>query len=245
MKPYMKPFILFQIRPEDAASDNEYAALLKFGGLAEHELVRIRLDQADLPAIITDSYSGYFIGGGPWNVGDPEEKKSERQRRSEAQLFSFLQVLMKENLPCFGICYGLGALLIAGGGIISRKFGEQAGVVTIEVGNIQDPLLEAVPQQFLTYTGHKEAVETLPHGAIVLAGSTTCPYQIVKFCKNVYGVQFHPEMDTEGLCIRADIYKDCGYFDPDQVEKIKADARTTTIEHPQKLLAAFVTRYKN
>lgn len=241
----MKSFLLIQIRPEDAASDNEYVALLKFGGLEPQELLRVRLDQVDLPEISSENYAGFFIGGGPWNVSDLQEHKSERQRCGEEYLFSFLREVMKKDVPCFGICYGLSALVAAGGGTISRRYGEKAGVVEIEVAaHAQDPLLCAVPSRFLTYTGHKEAVETLPSSATVLAKSAVCPYQIVRFRNNVYGVQFHPEMDVDGLCIRADIYKDCGYFDPSEVEKIKSEARAATIEHPQKLLRAFVKRYR-
>ena len=39
-----KPFLLLQSRSEDEASDDEYQAFLKFGGLKPAELTRLRLD---------------------------------------------------------------------------------------------------------------------------------------------------------------------------------------------------------
>ncbi|MFZ1287107.1 MAG: glutamine amidotransferase, partial [Candidatus Phosphoribacter sp.] len=41
----MKPFLLLAIRAEDAAADDEYASILRLGGLAEGELRRVRMEQ--------------------------------------------------------------------------------------------------------------------------------------------------------------------------------------------------------
>ena len=40
----MKPFVLLATRPEDAAADGEYEAMLRFGGLSAEQLVRVRLE---------------------------------------------------------------------------------------------------------------------------------------------------------------------------------------------------------
>ena len=42
-----KPFLLLQSRPEVEASDDEYQAFLKFGGLEANQLVRLRLERGD------------------------------------------------------------------------------------------------------------------------------------------------------------------------------------------------------
>ena len=39
----MLPFLLLASRAEDAAADDEYAAYLRYGGLEERELRRVRL----------------------------------------------------------------------------------------------------------------------------------------------------------------------------------------------------------
>ena len=38
----MKPFLILQLRPETAASDNEYTAFLEKGGLDAARTVRVR-----------------------------------------------------------------------------------------------------------------------------------------------------------------------------------------------------------
>ncbi|MDQ4137856.1 MAG: glutamine amidotransferase, partial [Actinomycetota bacterium] len=44
----MKPFLLLATRAEERAADEEYEAFLRFGGLRESELRRVRLEQRPL-----------------------------------------------------------------------------------------------------------------------------------------------------------------------------------------------------
>ncbi len=61
-----KPFLILQLRPETEASDSEFEAILRKGGLTSDDVHRIRLDQQDLPADLRlDDYAGVIVGGGP------------------------------------------------------------------------------------------------------------------------------------------------------------------------------------
>jgi GMP synthase-like glutamine amidotransferase len=42
---------------------------------------------------------------------------------------------------------------------------------------------------------HKDYITDLPDEAMVLAGNDICPVQAFRIGENVYGVQFHPEVD--------------------------------------------------
>ena len=74
-----------------------------------------------------------------------------------------------------------------------------------------DPLFGVLPPRFDAFVGHKEAVSRLPEGAVLLAGSATCPVQAFRLGRRVYATQFHPELDVEGLVHRLTIYRDHGY----------------------------------
>jgi GMP synthase (glutamine-hydrolysing) len=50
---------------------------------------------------------------------------------------------------------------------------------------------------------------------------------------NVYATQFHPELDTEGLAERIRIYKHSGYFRPDEVESLIAQAQACGVDGTQ------------
>jgi len=90
------------------------------------------------------------------------------------------------------------------------------------------------------FLGHKEAVTRLPRGATVLASSAACPVQAFRFGENVYATQFHPELDVEGLCLRIDVYRHHGYFDPPQAEVLMEMARVAVVTEPPTLISRFV-----
>src|SRR3989338_3931500 len=97
-----KPFLILQLRPEDAASDDELAAFMRFGGLAEKDVHRVRMEQEDIPKIQLEDYSGVIVGGGPSNVSDTEEKKSANQRRFETQLGELMDQIIEADFPFLG-----------------------------------------------------------------------------------------------------------------------------------------------
>ena len=53
----MKPFLILQLRPIDMASDNEYEAFLKFGGLSRNQAHRVRMEKEGVPKIDLNEYS--------------------------------------------------------------------------------------------------------------------------------------------------------------------------------------------
>ena len=56
----MRPFLLLATRADDAVADAEYRAFLRFGELAESELVRVRLESAPLDELLPDlDLTGY------------------------------------------------------------------------------------------------------------------------------------------------------------------------------------------
>lgn len=107
---------------------------------------------------------------------------------------------------------------------------------------MRDPLLWDLPSSFAAYCGHKEAVQTVSEGAVILMRSESCPVQMVQFGKIVYGVQFHTELDVLGLDIRIDVYKDHGYCPPSAADSLKQMAREYDVTVPMEILRRFVTR---
>jgi GMP synthase (glutamine-hydrolysing) len=104
-------------------------------------------------------------------------------------------------------------------------------------------VLGELPAEFDAFTGHKEAVSELPGHAVLLASSAGCPVQAFRVGAHGYATQFHPELDAAGMSTRVDVYKDAGYFDPSEADRIKALAWSSEISHPPEILRAFVRRY--
>jgi GMP synthase (glutamine-hydrolysing) len=241
----MKPFLLLSIRADDPAADNEYASFVSLAGLEERDLRRVRLEQRPLGEVDLGEWSGIWVGGGPFNYTDPDEKKSDVQRRVEADLSRLLDGVVRADFPFLGACYGIGALGRHQGGVLGRRYAEPVGTVrvTLTPPGRRDPLLRELPASFDAFTGHKEAISRLPGHAVLLATSAACPVQAFRIGSNVYATQFHPELDAPGLCTRIDVYKHAGYFEPEKADELKALAWSSDISHAPAILRAFVRRY--
>jgi GMP synthase (glutamine-hydrolysing) len=241
----MKPFLFLGIRAQDAAADDEYAAVLRCAGLDEGDVRRVRLERDELEALDLDDWSGIVIGGGPWNVSDPESSKAPAQVRGEARLRDLARQVVDADFPMLGACYGIGTLGTLAGGVVDRQWSEPIGAVTVSLTpeGETDPLLGVLPPAFDAFLGHKEAVSVLPEGAVLLASSADCPVHAFRLGRNVYATQFHPELDVEGICLRIDTYRGHGYFDAHEADDLLAEARAAHVEHPPRLLARFVELY--
>lgn len=241
----MKPFLLLATRAEDDAADAEYQSFLRFGGLQEEDLHRIRLEAGPLPHLDLDDYSGVFLGGSPFNASDPEDAKSDIQLRVERDLGLLLDRVVARDAPFLGACYGIGTLGRHQGGVVDTTYSESIGAVkvTLSADGAADPLLAGLPTSFPAFVGHKEACSILPPSAVLLASSSTCPVQMFRVGANVYATQFHPELDVDALVSRISIYRHAGYFPPEEAEEYMARARGLTVDQPQAILGAFVRRY--
>ena len=241
----MKPFLLLATRAEDEAADGEYAAMLRYSGLSESSLVRHRLEATPLGTVDLDDWSGIIVGGGPFNVSDPASSKSPAQVRVEGEIQGLLDEVVPRDFPFLGACYGVGTLGVRDGGVVDRTYGEPIGGVTVTLtdAGAEDPLFSGLPRSFEVYLGHKEAVAHLPGSAVVLASSTHCPVQAFRIGRNVYATQFHPELDTDGILTRIEVYRHYGYFEPTEAEETKARCRQAVVTEPERLLARFVELY--
>lgn len=243
----MRPFLVLQLRPEAEAADEEFAAFLAKGGLGEGEVRRIRLDLGPLPALSLDDYAGVIVGGGPGCVSDPAETKDPVEARIEADILALMPGIVARDMPFMGCCYGIGLLAHHLGAEVSkRRYGEPVGGVDCRVteDGAADPLLAGLPRSFRALVGHKEAVQALPAGCAHLLASDPCPFQMIRHGRNVYATQFHPEADGAGFATRIRIYRDRGYFPPDAADALTETVLAERIREPERILRAFVSRYR-
>jgi GMP synthase (glutamine-hydrolysing) len=241
----VRPFLLLATRAEDAAADDEYASMLRFSGLTEGELRRVRLERRPLGDVDPDEWSGIVLGGGPFNTSDPAHVKSAVQVRVEGELRDLLARVVADDVPFLGACYGIGTLGTQVGAVVDRRHAEPVGPVeiTLTAEGRRDRLFGALPGRFTAFAGHKEAISRLPDHAVRLASSPACPVHAFRIGRNVYATQFHPELDVDGICTRIDVYRHAGYFAPEEADGLKAQARQSRVVHPPTVLRRFVELY--
>ncbi len=244
----MKPFLILQLRPETQASDDEYEAILEKGGLDQSEAVRIRLDRESIPAGLSlQDHAGVIVGGGPGCVSDAQDKKTAMEQRIEDAIFNLMPAITETDFPYLGCCYGIGILAHHLGARVNKeRFGEEVGAVECQLttDGTTDPLLEGLPDRFMAFVGHKEAVQELPADCSHLLASTPCPYQMIRYKSNVYATQFHPEADSQVFEARIKTYKNKGYFPPSDADRIIEFCHQQDVRVPGQILKNFVDAYK-
>ena len=241
-----KPILVLQLRPEDTTSDSEYACFLKYGGLQAKDTLRIRIEQNGIPDNLDlDSYSAIIVGGSPFDISTPQQKKSDIQIKIEADFNKLLAEVVFRDIPFLGACSGNGLLGNYLGTQISSKYAEAVDCVTLEITETgkQDKLLAGFPNSIDVLLGHKEAVDSTPPGASLLITGSQCPVQMFRVGDNVYATQFHPEADAEEFNLRIDIYQHHGYFAPDEADDIKKRVARKPTPYAQEILRRFVEIY--
>lgn len=244
--PETKPILILQLRPEDETSDSEYACFLKYGGLRAEDTRRIRIEQHGIPAELdVADYSAIIVGGSPFDISTPPDRKSRIQKKIEADFNRLLEQVVDRDLPFLGACSGNGLLGNYLGTRISTKYAEPVSCVTLDITEQgkHDLLLTGLPQRIDVLLGHKEAVDTTPEGATLLMTGQECPVQMFRVGKNVYATQFHPESDAEEFSLRIDIYRNHGYFKPHEADVLKKRVSQTSTPYAQEILRRFVERY--
>ncbi len=242
-----KPVLILQLRPEDEASDGEFRAFLEKGRLNESEVRRHRMETGPLPTGFSlDDYSAVIVGGGPGCVSDDPATRDPVEARAESELLALMPEILARDMPFLGCCYGIGLLAHHQGARVSKeRYSEPVSAVpcnVTEAGQV-DPLLAGLPLRFNALLGHKEAVQELPDGTVHLMSSETCPFQMIRAGENVYATQFHPEADGQIFADRIRIYRDFGYFLPQEAAALTEACLAADVAEPERILKRFVARY--
>ncbi len=241
----MKPFLILQLRPEDDTSDNEFEAILKYGGLNANDTHRIRIEKNGIPDLSLDEYAAVIVGGSPFDISTPEVYKLPIQKKIESDFKRLFDEILPNDFPFLGACSGCGLLGSYLNTNISSQYAEAVGSATVKVTEQgrQDGLLADFPEQIQVLLGHKEACDQIPQGATLLLRGETCPVQMFRVGSNVYATQFHPEGDCQGFTLRVHAYKNHGYFEPEAAQGlIDAISRDDT-PFAREILRRFVARY--
>ena len=174
------------------------------------------------------SYDGVAITGSALNVYDGGTH-IERQVELARAVFA-------TGAPFFGSCWGLQVAVCAAGGRVrrnprGREFGFARRIELGEAGR-RHPMFRGKPAVFEAITVHRDDVEQLPDGAVVLA-SNDMGVQALELRHDrgtFWGVQYHPEYSYAEIAATALRYGEAliadGLFaDPAELEAFVADMR--------------------
>jgi GMP synthase (glutamine-hydrolysing) len=147
-----------------------------------------------VPSAIPAGVCGVIAMGGSMGANDDLKHPWLTPERS------LLKDVVAQDFPFFGICLGGQVLATAVDGKVERTPFPEVGIARFQVSDdAQDDRVFGglAGKHVIAAEWHQDYITDLPDDAVVLAGNDVCPVQAFKLGQNVYGVQFHPEVDAE------------------------------------------------
>lgn len=137
-----------------------------------------------------EGYDGLIILGGPMNV---DEVEGHPHLLHEVEL---VRQAAQKKMPVLGICLGAQLIAKALGAKVTRHHKKEIGWhdVSLSAEGKKDPLFKNFQPTEKIFQWHGDTF-TLPAGAVHLASSALCENQAFRYGDNVYGFQFHLEVD--------------------------------------------------
>jgi len=137
---------------------------------------------SETPAAELASAKGLIISGGPSSVYDPHSPTVD-------------PAIFFQGQAVLGICYGQQLMAhLLGGHVRAGEKGE-FGLATLELDSTTDPLFSGLGGQQQIWMNHRDVVAGVPDGFSVVGRTATCAAAAVAApARNLYGVQFHPEV---------------------------------------------------
>jgi GMP synthase (glutamine-hydrolysing) len=137
-----------------------------------------------------DGYQGIVVLGGPMNV---DEVDKHPHLATEVEL---IEAALQRNIPMLGICLGAQLIAKALGAPVRRNQVKEIGWYDLSpTGHAKsDPVLGHLGETERIFQWHGDTFD-LPAGAVHLASSPSCRNQAFRYGANVYGFQFHLEVD--------------------------------------------------
>jgi GMP synthase (glutamine-hydrolysing) len=168
-----------------------------------------------------EGYRGLIILGGPMNVDQVDQHK---HLITEINL---IQEAVDRGLPVLGICLGAQLIAKALGSEVKKNREVEIGwydVSPTEDGR-EDPLISHFRNTERIFQWHGDTF-SIPHRAVHLASSPLCSNQAFRYNGNVYGFQFHLEVDRKMIerwlrvpHNREEIERTKGKVDPQNIRK--------------------------
>ena len=125
---------------------------------------------------------GLIISGGPHSVYDDSSPTIDRQ-------------VLETHMPVLGICYGQQLIASSLGGSVQKGDKGEFGLAVLHLVARDSRILRGVPDHQPIWMSHRDVVETPPAGFRVLASTSTCRTAAIEDSdRQLYGVQFHPEV---------------------------------------------------
>ncbi|MDO9334104.1 MAG: glutamine-hydrolyzing GMP synthase [Dehalococcoidales bacterium] len=124
---------------------------------------------------------GIILSGGPASVYE------ENAPLAPAYVF-------EGRVPVLGICYGLQTITHQLGGRVTPATKREYGHTVLHISDRDSPLFAGLNEAITVWMSHGDSIEQMPPGFKAIAHTENTPLAAIANGKNLYGIQFHPEV---------------------------------------------------
>jgi len=147
-----------------------------------------------IPTSVPVGVAGVIALGGYMSANDDDDHPWLTDERS------LMKDVIANDIPFFGICLGGQMLATAVGGVVEKSPNKEIGIshFVVDESMATDKVFAPLAgKAVIAAQWHVDYISDLPEDVQVFAGNDVCPVQAYKVGNNVYGAQFHPEIDEE------------------------------------------------
>ncbi|MCG2689792.1 gamma-glutamyl-gamma-aminobutyrate hydrolase family protein [Candidatus Parcubacteria bacterium] len=208
--------LLIQFRTDKSAL-HEQKCIFKTGGIKKDAFKTInafseKVDFA-VPEKTLRGINKVILGGsGEFCFsGNENPQKNALFEKMIKRVNQFIKYLLEKDIPTLGICFGHQLLAYnLGVKIVKDKKQQETGSFSISLTDTGKSsfLFRGLPQKFIAQLGHKDSLEKLPKGSILLAKNARCKIEGFQYKNNICGVQFHPELSVKDVIFKLKFYPD-------------------------------------
>lgn len=206
MEKEMKPLLFLQFR-RDASLGHEQQCFTEENMFKDVVFVNALDPSGKIPSFSElSNYRGLVMGGsGEICISDWDAVSRELIMRAAP----LVKHAVKEDFPTLGVCFGHQFMAhVLGEEVRADPSQAETGakLITLTEEGVSAPIFRRVPRTFYATEGHKDSVMRLPNRAVLLASSEKCHIQAYRIGQYVYGIQFHPELDQDGMRFRMELF---------------------------------------
>ena len=172
-----------------------------------YELVYLNAVKGELPSKIPVDTFGVIMGGsGQFYLSAERVRKEEWIKNT----IDFINLLLDNNIPLLGVCYG-GHLLAynQGAKLTNDKSLQEVGTYKVNLLEAAktDPIFSNLKSEFNAQFGHKITPINLPKNLIQLVRSKKVSCQAFRISgKFAWGLMFHPELNQKRMEKRVKLF---------------------------------------